>query len=91
MALCVTASAGLAQDKDAECATQAEVAMMLVSARADGASDGDAISSVSAALSQNAQKYASIVPAMADWIYSLPEDQLTEDVRTSWVAACVAQ
>ena len=78
-------------DKEAECAVQRDVVMQVVAARVDGSDMRDATKAVATTLSGDAAKYAVIVPDIAAWIYTLPEDQLNDGVGQSWVEACVAQ
>ncbi|WP_386803931.1 hypothetical protein [Litorisediminicola beolgyonensis] len=87
----VAAAPVLAQDKAAECALQAEMVMAVVAERTGGASAGDAVGTVQAGLEGDVAKYASVVPAVADWVYSLPEKQLGDSVGTSWTEACMAR
>ncbi|ETX27375.1 hypothetical protein [Roseivivax isoporae] len=80
-----------AQDKQAECAVQADMVMRVVESRAEGRDAPTTTSSVQGALSGEEAKYASVVPAVVEWVYTLPEDKLDESVGASWTEACLAQ
>lgn len=91
LAFGAVSQAAQAQDKEAECAVQTDVVMQVVAARSGGADAADATRGVAADLSGDAAKYASIVPALVDWVYTLPDDQLNDTVGQSWTEACLAQ
>ncbi|MCE0506844.1 hypothetical protein LR948_15845 [Roseivivax sp. GX 12232] len=80
--------AAFAQEADAECDLQAEIVMQVVEARQSGSARDSAQAGIASDLSGDAQKYAAVVPAIAEWVYSLPEDQLGADVGESWIAQC---
>ena len=77
------------EDKQADCQAQAEVVMQVVSGRADGADQAQTVEAVQSGLSADRATYAQVVPAIADWVYTLPEDQLGDEVGQSWIDACL--
>ncbi|MGY9048972.1 hypothetical protein P775_18920 [Puniceibacterium antarcticum] len=89
-ALTLTATGALALDKT-ECTLQAGLVMQAVGARSAGADNGAAKQQVEASLKGPSQKYAAIVPAVVDWVYTLPQDQLGAGVGDSWAQACLKQ
>ncbi|MHA6324980.1 hypothetical protein [Roseivivax sp. CAU 1753] len=78
----------LAQSDDGECGLQAEIVMQVVTARQTGSDAGAALRTVAQDLTGPAEKYASVVPAIAEWVYSLPEEQLGTEVGESWRTQC---
>ncbi len=89
-ALTVTTQGALALGQK-ECAVQAGLVMQVVAARSAGAESGAATQSVQATLDDATQHYATIVPAVVDWVYALPQSQLGDEVGNSWTAACMQQ
>ena len=87
----VAAQPALALDKDAECGIQSTVVMSVVDARTGGQVAGDATMAVAEGLDAESEKYISVVPAIVEWVYSLPEDQLGPEVGESWATACKSQ
>ncbi|MBO6868636.1 MAG: hypothetical protein VXZ18_07360 [Pseudomonadota bacterium] len=87
----LTATSAFALDKDAECGIQADVVMSVVEARTGGQDADASVTAVAEGLDDQAQKYVSVVPAIVEWVYSLPEDQLGAEVGESWATACKAQ
>ncbi len=85
------ATSAFALDKDAECGIQANVVMSVVEARTGGQPADASVTAVAEGLEDEAQKYVSVVPAIVEWVYSLPEDQLGAEVGESWATACKAQ
>ncbi|SLN73730.1 hypothetical protein ROJ8625_03974 [Roseivivax jejudonensis] len=79
------------ENKAEECAVQAAMVMAVVESRRSGAAPQDAVRDVQQGLEGDQAKYASVVPAVADWVYTLPEDQLGPDVGDSWTEACLAR
>ncbi len=86
----LTAQAALALGQK-ECGLQAGLVMAVVQARTSGDDSATASRRVEAALDGATQKYATIVPALVDWVYALPQDKLGADVGESWAQACLAQ
>ncbi|QFS83852.1 hypothetical protein FIU97_13975 [Roseivivax sp. THAF40] len=82
------AGPALAQSGGDECGLQADIVMRVVEARQDGAEANAALNTVAGSLSGEAEKYMQVVPAIAEWVYSLPADQLGAEVGESWRAQC---
>ncbi len=89
-ALTLTAQGALALGQK-ECDLQAGLVMQAVEARSAGADSGQAAQAVQSRLDGATQKYATIVPAVVDWVYTLPDSQLGAEVGDSWTAACLQQ
>ncbi len=92
--LILTLSAPVAQaeteeEKSTRCSQQAALVGELVAQRSGGASAQDAIPAVRETHSDMDDRYVAQVPILADWIYSLPEEQLGAGVADSFEAACV--
>ncbi|MBN9889230.1 hypothetical protein [Salipiger abyssi] len=75
----------LAQSKTEQCATSAGIVMTAVQARKDGESKAKARRALREALDRTAGDM------LAEWIWELPEEQLTEEVGAAWEAQCLAQ
>lgn len=86
----MAAAPALAQDKAAECARQADMVMQVVAARQNGAKADRAEQQVVGGLDDGSKPYATVVPAVVQWVYSLPADQLGDAVGDSWITACLA-
>ena len=73
----------LAEETQAlDCAGQAELVMSLVQSRQEGVPVAEAGATASEALDE-------IAGAMlADWIYGLPEEQLSEELGQMWQSQC---
>lgn len=69
---------------DVDCAGQAALVMQAVTARRDG----DGMRKTRRMLRQELDRTAGDM--LAEWIFSLPEDQLTEAVGEMWQAQCEA-
>ncbi|ETX14202.1 hypothetical protein OCH239_04950 [Roseivivax halodurans JCM 10272] len=87
----LSAAPALAQDeeKQTDCQAQADVVMQVVASRSDGADQAQTVEAVQSSLSDERATYAQVVPAIADWVYTLPEDQLGDAVGESWIEACL--
>ena len=83
----------MAQDtaKEAECRKQGQIATNIMTERKNGSNARRAERRVIRALPDDAQSYEVAVPAMVEWIYSLPEDQMTPEVSNALYQACLAQ
>ncbi|SFD45450.1 hypothetical protein [Roseivivax sediminis] len=90
-AAAIVGPAATAQDKAEECNLQADMVMAVVNSRGEGVGAEEAVETVQSNLSGPEAKYASVVPAVVDWVYTLPEDQLGDGVGQSWVEACLAR
>lgn len=92
MVLILSAPAAQAEtdeEKAARCSQQAALIGGLVAQRSDGASVQDAIPAVREAHADMDDRYVALVPVLADWVYSLPQEQLGAGVADSFEAACV--
>lgn len=78
-------------DKVSECADQAGIVQSVVDTRLDGVRKAKALRQAKSDLTETTQTYETVLPAIVDWIYSLPEDQLTDQVGPTYAAACEAQ
>lgn len=90
------AAPSVAQDtpdaqKDAECRKQGQIATNIMSERKNGSNARRAERRVVRALPEDAKNYELAVPAMVEWIYSLPEDQMTPEVSNALYQACLSQ
>lgn len=83
----------VAQDtaKEAECRKQGQIATNIMTERKNGSNARRAERRVIRALPDDAQNYEVAVPAMVEWIFSLPEDQMTPEVSNALYQACLAQ
>lgn len=89
--LIVCAAPALAQDKPELCRITAAIAGSAVAERAGGAARDQAVAAVSGGLEDGQAGYEAAVPHIVDWVYTLPEEQLTGEVATAYEAACLAQ
>ena len=80
-----------AQDKDTMCAKTAEIVGDAVSARADGAAPEAAVRDVTGAIDTADETYKAAVQPIVDWVYTLPEAQLTDEVAVAYEEQCLAQ
>ena len=86
LALGLAAGPLAAQDaaKEAQCNKSAAVVMEAVAARKAGAPKEQARRMLREKLDHTAGDM------LSDWIYDLPEDQLTDALGTAWKAQCLA-
>jgi hypothetical protein len=80
-----------AQVEDAECRKQGQIATNIMTERKNGANARRAERRVIRALPEDAKNYEVAVPALVEWIYSLPEDQMTPEVSNALYQACLSQ
>ena len=85
------ASPAVAQDKDVLCATSGEIVGAAVTARADGTDSPTAIRAISKTLKGDQKPFRAAVQPIVDWVFTLDEAQLNDEVATSYVAACLSQ
>ncbi|SDI69212.1 hypothetical protein SAMN04487993_1008155 [Salipiger marinus] len=82
----LTSGMAAAQGMDpANCAQSAKVVMEAVQARKDGIPQARTERELRRVLDRNAGQQ------LAEWIYSLPADELTPEVGRSWKAQCEGQ
>ena len=89
-ALCLTLPA-FSQDKEAECRKQGQIATNIMTERASGSNQRRAERRVIRALPEDAQNYEVAIPAMIQWIYSLPEDTTSAEVSNVVYQTCLSQ
>lgn len=80
-----------AQDRDAECRKQGQIATNIMSERKGGSNARRAERRVIRALPDDAKNYAVAIPALVEWIYTLPEEQMTPEVSNALYQACMSQ
>ncbi len=86
----IAATPVLAQDKQDLCEKTAVIVGDAVSARADGATAQDAARVARDAMDADSA-YKGAVQPIVDWVYTLPEDQLTDAVAVAYQEQCLAQ
>ena len=79
-----------AQDKQDLCENTAVMVGDAVIARADGATAQDAARTVRDNVDAGSD-YKGAVQPIVDWVYTLPEEQLTEAVSAAYKEQCLAQ
>ncbi|WP_292289580.1 hypothetical protein [Marivita sp.] len=85
------ATPAMAQGDDTECRKQGQIATNIMSERRNGANARRAERRVIRSLPEDSRNYEVAVPALVDWIYSLPEDQLTPEVSNALYQVCMSQ
>ncbi|OSQ47021.1 hypothetical protein [Marivita geojedonensis] len=80
-----------AQVDDAECRKQGQIATNIMAERKNGSNARRAERRVIRALPADSKNYEVAIPALVEWIYSLPEDQLTAEVSNALYQACLQQ
>lgn len=80
-----------AQTDDAECRKQGQIATNIMSERKNGANARRAERRVIRALPADSKNYEVAIPALVEWIYSLPEEQMTPEVSNALYQACLQQ
>ena len=90
MALGLATGAAEASVSDKECRVQSDVVMEIVAARQDGSAADAAVTQVAGGLKGEGAKYQSVVPALVEWVYALPDAQMGPEVGKAWVDACTA-
>ena len=91
LCLILMASSAAAQDKEELCRISSEIAGAAVMVRAEGMAQDKAIEQITADLDESAASFEAAVQPIVEWVYTLPEEQLTEDVQTAYEAACLEQ
>lgn len=89
--LVLLASPLLAQDQDELCAVSAEIAGLAVFERAAGEEQEKTVLAITADLEGPKANYAGAVEPIVAWVWTLPEEQLTDEVAVAYEAACLAQ
>ncbi|MFP7569998.1 hypothetical protein [Marivita sp. S2033] len=87
----VLALPAMAQEKEAECRKQGQIATNIMSERKSGTSSGAAEKRVIRMLPDDAKNYEAAIPALVEWIYGLPEEQMTPEVSNALYQVCLSQ
>ncbi|SLN32246.1 hypothetical protein PEL8287_01516 [Roseovarius litorisediminis] len=80
-----------AQDKTFLCNTSGEIVGAAVTLRVSGASNAATIKSISKSLEGDKATFKPAVQPIVDWVYTLDEPLLTDEVAPAYVEACLAQ
>ena len=86
---CLMALPAVAQDKQTLCTTSAEIVDTAVTARADGAKERAVIRDITGTLDGDKAVFKPAVEPIVNWVYTLPEDQLTDEVATVYKDTCL--
>ncbi|EAQ24952.1 MULTISPECIES: hypothetical protein [unclassified Roseovarius] len=73
------------------CAPTGEIVGRAVEARKSGEDAPETITAISADMVGDLAAYEPAVQPLVDWVYSLTEAEMAEDVAGSYVAQCEAQ
>ncbi len=87
----VCAFPAFAQDANELCNVSSEIAGAAVDERNAGQPQDKAINAITAELDGASESYAAAVQPIVAWVYTLPEEQLTEEVAVAYKTACLAQ
>ncbi len=85
------AAPALAQDKEELCTITADIAGAAASERAAGEDQAKTTEAITADLEGQEANYAPAVEHIVGWVWTLPEDQLTDEVGPAYKTACLAQ
>ncbi|WP_113911966.1 DNA primase [Roseovarius dicentrarchi] len=89
-ALTLTAAPALAAGKAAEnCAVTSGIVADAVAQRVSGRAQADATATL--ADGDIAARFVPAVQPLVEWVYTLPQDQLTGDAAAAFQAACLEQ
>ncbi len=86
----VAASAETEARKAARCAEQGAIAGRIAEARRDGAGARETTAALTGADSGIAERFRPTVAPLVEWIYSLPEAQLSADIGTALEQQCMS-
>jgi len=89
--LLLLATPVVAQDKAELCEISSGIVGAAVVERQDGQAADMAVKAVVADLPEDQAAYEGAVQPIVDWVYTLPEDQLGDEVATSYETACLEQ
>lgn len=91
----IVAAPALAQSAPAaaECQVQAQLVQSVVDMRAEGTGKSTLVRQVKKTLgaSEATEKYQEVVGPIVDWVFTLPQEQLTADVGPAFNEMCLAQ
>ena len=82
-------AAGMAANAD--CAVLGDIVTSVALERAGGAEMNDAMTAVAESYTGDKERFVPAIPLLADWVYTLPDDQLTAEAGTAYQKACEAQ
>ncbi|GGO50946.1 hypothetical protein SAMN05444398_101834 [Roseovarius pacificus] len=80
-----------AQDKEAMCEKTADIVGKAVTSRADGAAAEATVKAVTGTIGDADARYRPAVQPIVDWVYTLPEELLSDEVEVSYKEQCLAQ
>ncbi len=81
----------MAQDKADLCRVSSDIVGAAVIERQNGQAADMAVKAVVASLPEEQSAYEAAVQPIVEWVYTLPQDQLGDEVATSYQAACLEQ
>lgn len=76
---------------NADCEILGNIVNDIVAERQGGAAVEDAMLAVAEDYTGNKERFHAGIPPLAEWVYSLPEDQLADGVGAAYQAACESQ
>lgn len=76
---------------NADCKVLGDIVNDVVAERAGGAEMNDAMLAVAEKYTGGKERFRAGIPALADWVYSLPKEQLGDGVGAAYQKACEAQ
>jgi hypothetical protein len=91
LSLIFLAAPAMAQDKTQLCTVSAEIAGAAVAQRAAGEGKDKTAEAIAANMTGERANFGAAVPHIVDWVWTLPEDQLTDEVAAAYETACLAQ
>lgn len=77
--------------KEAECRKQGQIATNIMTERKNGSNTRRAERRVIRALPDDAKSYEVAVPALVEWIYSMPDEQMGPAVSNALYQTCISQ
>ncbi|MDT8329048.1 MAG: DNA primase [Roseovarius sp.] len=80
-----------AQAENPLCDTSGDIVQAAVDARVAGTGSPEAIKTISANYTGDMARYKNAVQPLVDWVYSLSQEQLDDNVSDAYRAACLAQ
>ncbi len=80
-----------AQDKEMLCNISGEIVQAAVDQRVGGVDEETAVKNVVETLPDDKARFKPAVEPLVQWVYTLEPEELTEEVATSYVLACLSQ
>lgn len=80
--ICAASFVSAEEPAKADCDAQAAMVMEVVTGRSDGVAKGKARRELRKGIEKSA------ADMLVEWVYSLPEEQLTDQIGTVWKAQC---